>query len=242
PDEPEEAMVGTTSAALMVFSLLGSSASKELLPQSSESGPEASTVKSTTVNDTSLDGADDHSADYSALYERYFTLAMPKNRAENRYVIRKARAAGHLIHNSKGYFTDLKYFDNQNDGSRAFIQHGYRLTHMTEAFHLNKPENRYYNNPNMKRKIILGFEYIIDKAPSNRDWNWWGRQIGAPKSLWEAFLLASTFLERDLLLRGLRRYWIETKVWDSNNRSGKMAGSNLANRGFLTLVQTYLEG
>ncbi|CAH1786919.1 unnamed protein product, partial [Owenia fusiformis] len=167
------AMVGTTIATLVVF--FGLSAPSGPFRQREET-PNMKPLL--TSNDIRLDGAGVYSADYSALYERYFALAMPKNPAQERYIIRKAKYAIRLIHYSSGSFRDLKYFDNRNDGSRAFIQHGYRLAHMTEAFHLHKPGNRYYNNPEVKHKIILGFEYIIDKAPSNRDWNWWGRQIG----------------------------------------------------------------
>ena len=140
---------------------------------------------------------------------------------------------------SNGAFEDIDYGNSLSTGSKPFTDHCKRLNILGQSYHINETENEWYHSPALKDRIQLGYDYITYSAPTNEDTNWYGHQIGLPLRMYTGLVLMERELPRSLVTDTLRRYWVETQVWDVEDTRGTNGGSNFAYRAYLS---EYLSG
>ncbi|CAH1787118.1 unnamed protein product [Owenia fusiformis] len=179
----------------------------------------------------------------SELDDNFKLLAMPEDAAGERYSIRLSnKYVNPSKINADGSFNDITYTDNTYKWSKPFITHGDRLTKLIQSYLLPHRGNRFYQNTKTWEWIVKSWEYLAYSAPNNTDWNWWGNQIGVPRSLWAGLFLSRDKINDKLYDDLIQRYWTRRTVWDyERKKDGFMSASNLANRGFLGLFETYFQ-
>ncbi|CAH1787128.1 unnamed protein product [Owenia fusiformis] len=181
-------------------------------------------------------------ANLSAVGDNFRALAMPPDGAGERDAI---RTSFRIIHpatiNADGSFNDINYGDKSGR-----IKHGERLSKLIQAYYLNIPVdykyNYFYQNSTTWQWIAKSWEFVAYVAPDVTDWNWWTAQIGTPRSFWQGLFLSRGKISDTLYDDMIKRYWTNAKVWDVSTIDGKMSASNLANRGFLGLFETFYQG
>ena len=142
--------------------------------------------------------------------------------------------------NDNGSFEDLDYENSLSSGSSVFFTHSKRLNILSQSYHINDTKNEWFHSSLLRSKVELGYDYITYKAPPNDDQNWWGHQIGVPLNMYTGLVLMERGLSKTLLIDTLRRYWLETKVWDVGDTGGANGGSNFAYRAYLGKEDFYL--
>ncbi|CAH1787119.1 unnamed protein product [Owenia fusiformis] len=179
----------------------------------------------------------------SELDDNFKLLAMPEDAAGERYSI---RLSYQYVETDKmkddGSFSDITYTDNKNKWSKPFLIHGDRLTKLIQSYFLSHNGNSFYQNDNIWEWIVKSWEFLAYTAPDNTDWNWWGNQIGLPRSLWSGLFLSRGKISDKLYDDLIKRYWTDRTVWDyERKKDGFISASNLANRAFLGLFETYFQ-
>ncbi|CAH1786846.1 unnamed protein product [Owenia fusiformis] len=168
-------------------------------------------------------------------------LAMPEDAAGERYSIRlsKRYVQPNKI-NTDGSFTDITYTDNTYKMSKPFRTHGDRLTKIIQSYFLDHSGNYFYQNATTWEWVVKSWGFLAYSVPDNTDWNWWGYQIGVPRSFWAGLFLSRGLINDTLYDDLIQRYWTDRTVWDyERKKDGYISASNLANRGFHGLFEAY---
>ncbi|CAH1793895.1 unnamed protein product [Owenia fusiformis] len=177
-------------------------------------------------------------AELSTVDINFRSLAMPVDAAEERYVIRLSNGYVHpnKVNAVLGTFLDLNYQD-----ANAVRTHGLRLSQIIQSYHLDHYGNYLYKNWTTLDWIVKSWNYLAYSAPVISNWNWWVAQIGNPRSLWSGLFLSRGTISDKLYDDLIQRYWTNVQVWEFSKKDGKMSASNLANRGFQALFETYYQ-
>ncbi|CAH1787132.1 unnamed protein product [Owenia fusiformis] len=168
-------------------------------------------------------------------------MAMPEDAATERDAIRTSFGYIHpATINADGSFNNIDYKDTE-----GCMEHGERLSKLIQAYYLNLTvdyiENYFYQNASTWKWIAKSWEFVAYSAPDVTDWNWWTAQIGTPRSFWQGLFLSRGKISDKLYDHMIKRYWTDAQVWNISTIDGKMSASNLANRGFLGLFETFYQ-